>query len=167
MARAPLLPPLSPQGPPEMPRSCYPNTKALILVRDNKGELDRTMLDGTEIATAILNCQSNAEKLDSSRENAKSTKLPEWSRQAAMDELKLQECLVAQVCPRRLESFKSCWSRLRSDKVRAAEEAGMVGLLCMTEKQAVERCVGSLVSQAVRQATPEDSEFDDDLMAIT
>jgi hypothetical protein len=159
----------------KIPRNCYPNIGALMLLRDNTCGFDKrdskALSDsdvGRNFARVAYNCRSFAEKYRTSQiEFASNSNSADAKQQVAKDKMELQSCLAARACPRRWQAFGKCWSIMPPELVQEFQEAGMVSFLCMSEKQAIERCVGNLVSQAVRQATIEDSEFNDDVMVIT
>jgi hypothetical protein len=121
---------------------------------------------GRHLARVFYNCRSYRGKYQSSRQQYETNKSPESKRQLAVDLLQLQSCLSDHACPQRSRAFAMCWSSLPPELIQEFKREGMAHYLCMSERQAIERCVGGIVSQAVRHATAEDSEFQDDLMAI-
>lgn len=173
-------PPPPPPAPPaptrsaKIPRNCYPNIEALMLLREDSCGFDKcddkalAVSDvGRSFARVSYSCRSFVEKYQTSKTKlASDATSAEAKQQFAKDRTNLQSCLAARACPRRWQAFGKCWSIMPPELVQEFEEAGMVGFLCMSEKQAIERCAGNIASQVVRQATVEDSEFNDDDMVI-
>jgi hypothetical protein len=173
-------PPPPPPPPPSrvaqvgIPSKCYPNIEALMLFQQNQSVFDkseRKALSDTDVgrrfARVLYNCRSHRETYLSSREHYEKDKTSQDSkRKLAADGMQLQSCLVARVCPQRWQRFGECWSHMPPELVQEFQQAGMAHYLCRSERQAIERCVGDFVSQSTRQATADEAEFTDDLMAI-
>jgi hypothetical protein len=73
-----------------------------------------------------------------------------------MHKIKYAECLAYHTCPTRWQLYSTCWSNLSRvplQDLKVISEARQLPLLCQSERQSLERCVGSLVSGAVRAAS--------------
>jgi hypothetical protein len=59
-------------------------------------------------------------------------------------------CLAQATCPERSRELMSCWKSLNPDVVKALSNEGFGHLICMEEKEAVERCVGAGVQRVMK-----------------
>ena len=56
-------------------------------------------------------------------------------------------------CPERMNRLATCWSAFGPVVIKKFTEAGQEGLICKSEREAVERCSGGLVQRLMRSAT--------------
>lgn len=61
-----------------------------------------------------------------------------------------QLCLARAVCPQRTESLLSCWKSTEPRVVQALAEQGLDQLMCIEEREAVERCIGQSVQHIMK-----------------
>ncbi|KAL3776108.1 hypothetical protein HJC23_010701 [Cyclotella cryptica] len=61
-------------------------------------------------------------------------------------------CLARATCPERTESLVSCLRGVDPNVVHALAKQGLGALVCLEERRAVERCVGSGVQRVVKEA---------------
>jgi hypothetical protein len=121
---------------------------------------------GHRLAHIFQQCKPYREKFWASKASYEKSKSAESKKQYAVDLIILQSCLSARACPHRWQVYGQCWSQIPPQLVREYSDAGVIKYLCASERQGVERCVSNLVSQAVREATEEESGTDN-LMVIS
>lgn len=59
-------------------------------------------------------------------------------------------CLAKATCPDRTDKLLSCWKQSDPQVVNYAQENGIEGMICMEERNAVERCVGLSVQRVMK-----------------
>ena len=59
-------------------------------------------------------------------------------------------CLAKAICPDRTNRLLSCWQRTDINIVKRMHEDGIAGLICLEEKEAVERCIGNGVQKIMK-----------------
>ncbi len=59
-------------------------------------------------------------------------------------------CLGRAVCPQRTENLLSCWKSTNPRVVKALAEQGLDQLMCIEEREAVERCIGHSVQKIMK-----------------
>eukprot|EP00984_Skeletonema_dohrnii_P032962 scaffold28185_cov121-Skeletonema_dohrnii-CCMP3373.AAC.3 len=59
-------------------------------------------------------------------------------------------CLARAVCPQRTNNFLKCWKSTDPRVVKALAEQGLDQLMCMEEREAVERCIGQSVQKIMK-----------------
>lgn len=59
-------------------------------------------------------------------------------------------CLARAVCPQRTSNLFSCWKRTEPRVVKALAEQGLDQLMCIEEREAVERCIGQSVQRIMK-----------------
>lgn len=67
-------------------------------------------------------------------------------------ELNFRHCISKSACPSRTSALSSCWKFLGPDNIGRAAERGMVEWVCRNEREAVERCTGSMAMELTRLA---------------
>ena len=61
-------------------------------------------------------------------------------------------CLAHAVCPQQTHLLKNCYDSLDSSVAKALAEQGLGKVVCMKERDAVERCVGNGLQRVVQEA---------------
>lgn len=59
-------------------------------------------------------------------------------------------CLARAVCPQRTNGLLSCWKSTDPRVVKLLAEQGLGHLMCMEEREAVERCIGLSVQRVMK-----------------
>ena len=59
-------------------------------------------------------------------------------------------------CPERMDRLVTCWGAFGPVIIKKYSEAGQQGLICKSEREAVERCSGGLVQRLMRSATDDE-----------
>ena len=59
-------------------------------------------------------------------------------------------CLAKAICPDRTNRLLTCWQRTDINLVKRMHEDGISGLICLEEKEAVERCIGNGVQRIMK-----------------
>ena len=59
-------------------------------------------------------------------------------------------------CPERMDRLVTCWGAFGPVVIKKYSEAGQEGLICKSEREAVERCSGGLVQRLMRSATDDE-----------
>jgi len=110
---------------------------------------------GQQLGRAIVRCQGLK-----ARVRAKSNEsVPEGQLEARKKEIKegtekYIDCLTYSACTARWKNYTQCWTgltKMSPDELRRLQEGG-IETFCQSERQSLERCVGNLVSGAVRAA---------------
>jgi hypothetical protein len=77
----------------------------------------------------------------------------EEKARAIIHEMNYKFCLSQVSCPERMNRLASCWGSTGPVLIKQATEAGQEGLICLNEREGVERCSGALVQRLMRVAT--------------
>jgi hypothetical protein len=107
------------------------------------------------MATAIAKCRGvRGEMVKARSELSASHGSDETLRiRHQMQAIKYSECLGFHTCTERWKQYTACWSslaRVPLEDLKEINEQGALPLLCQSERQSLERCVGNLVSSAAR-----------------
>ena len=84
-----------------------------------------------------------------------STYEEEKARSIIMD-MNYKFCQNQVSCPERMNRLATCWSAFGPVVFKKFTEAGQEGLICKSEREAVERCSGGLVQRLMRSATDDE-----------
>jgi len=79
----------------------------------------------------------------------------EKARSIIMD-MNYKFCQNQVSCPERMNRLATCWSAFGPVVIQKITEAGQEGLICKSEREAVERCSGGLVQRLMRSATDDE-----------
>jgi len=153
---------------------CPPKVDALLhLLQHAQSKFDKSEKQnlksqpvGNELQQIFLQCRPYRGKLlqvtkhikEQQLERQKSGQCPTKEQQHDQTQLlkqhtqNYQNCLASAACPERYQTFRACWNRMPPQVVQEFEQHRMTHYLCDTERQAVERCVGTIVSRGVRAA---------------
>jgi hypothetical protein len=122
---------------------------------------------GKQLQRVMYQCRAQRENYTKARKAYEEDRISKDKQlQVRKDVYVLQSCLSARACPERYQAFAKCWARIPPAAVDEFKQAGMIKFLCLSEREAVERCTARLVSSSVRLATAEDGLNDDDIMVI-
>jgi hypothetical protein len=110
---------------------------------------------GRRLATAISKCRGvRGEMVQARKELSASDGSDQTLRiRHQMQKMKYSECLSYHTCPERWKEYSQCWSnlsRIPLEELKEINEQGALPLLCQSERQSLERCVGNHVSGAAR-----------------
>jgi hypothetical protein len=110
---------------------------------------------GRRLATAISKCRGvRGEMVQARKELSASDGSDQTLRiRHQMQKMKYSECLSFHTCPERWKEYTQCWSnlsRIPLEELKEINEEGALPLLCQSERQSLERCVGNHVSGAAR-----------------
>lgn len=173
-----LLPPPPPQQTPakvsliaHLPPECRPKVEPLLHLMvnidndacfdENEREKLRNSHVGNELVNILAACREDRSKtmasmklLEGESDDGENEKTHE------MNLLRFQTCLLRKSCPGRMKRFEQCWTEISRRMIRDQRAYAVSRLTCQSERQALERCAGSLVSRSVREAM-EDSALAD------
>ena len=79
----------------------------------------------------------------------------EKARSIIMD-MNYKFCQNQVSCPERMDRLVTCWGAFGPVIIKKYSEAGQQGLICKSEREAVERCSGGLVQRLMRSATDDE-----------
>jgi hypothetical protein len=121
---------------------------------------------GLRLATAIAKCRGvRGEMVQARKELSASDGSDQTLRiRDQMQKMKYSECLGYHTCPERWKQYTQCWSnlsRIPLEDLKEINEQGALPLLCQSERQSLERCVGSVVSGAVRAGASGSDDMND------
>ena len=119
---------------------------------------------GQMLAQSIMRCEGLSKKLTDTRaklqqmaasENAPTKReIAELKRDAFMKKVKYVDCLAYMTCPERWKRYAGCWERsvgrLSPAELQSLRQQGALDLVCLSERESLERGVGDLVSSAVQ-----------------
>lgn len=118
---------------------------------------------GKDLVNILQNCNGPREKVLASMKLLQDESADEDDEKLhKRNFLQLQTCLLRASCPLRMKNFETCWNVVGRELMKQNKrEIAVSRRTCQSERQALERCAGNLVSRSVRQAV-EDSLDDDD-----
>jgi hypothetical protein len=175
-----LLPPPPPPPPPQtpakvsliahLPPECRPKVEPLLHLMvniDNDDCFDekerenlRNSQTGNEIMNILASCREDRSKTMASMKLLEESGDEENEKAHEMNLLRFQTCLLRKSCPGRMSRFENCWTKISRRMIREQRTYAVSRFTCQSERQALERCAGSLVSRSVREAM-EDSALAD------
>jgi hypothetical protein len=109
---------------------------------------------GHHIGNAIVVCDSLEQRKRKALKQQGISYVADDRQQAKQDTVMYKECLARAVCHERWKQYTYCWestvNRMSYNSVSALHMDERLLSLCLTERNALERCVGSIVSNVVR-----------------
>lgn len=108
-------------------------------------------IPGRTLAVALRKCEGLKQK---AREASTLEDREKARRLAKESSIKYLDCLAYATCQDRWKQYTQCWtslSGLSSEQLRYLQRVGL-GVACVQERHALERCVGGLVSETVRSS---------------
>lgn len=130
---------------------------------ENEREKLRNSHVGNELVNILAACREDRSKAMASMKLLEEGQSPddgEHEKTHEMNLLRFQTCLLRKSCPGRMKRFEQCWTAISRRMIRDQRTYAVSRLTCQSERQALERCAGSLVSRSVREAM-EDSALAD------
>jgi hypothetical protein len=123
---------------------CVGHSKQLNDARAQLKRKLREMSGTTPTNTTILEANTD----DSWKEEINTMK-----RKIQVEEMKYIDCLTYMTCPDQWKQYTKCWDNsmraLTPDELQDYKNDGTINLICRSERVSIERCVGSLVSNAI------------------
>jgi hypothetical protein len=121
---------------------------------------------GRRLAIAIAKCRGvQGEIVQARKELSASDGSDQTLRiRHQLQKMKYSECLAFHSCPERWKQYSQCWSnlsRIPLKELKEINEQGALSLLCQSERQSLERCVGNLVSGATRAGASGSDDMND------
>jgi hypothetical protein len=177
----PLLP-LPPPPPPrtaaapvafKLPADCRPKVDALVHLilniesdkcfdPDEKRQLRNSHI-GDELMHVLLQCREYRANLLSSRKLVEQTSTKATQQASAESLLDFQTCLMRTSCPIPFQHYQECIASADERVLQhVRHHPGLGRFICHSQRQTIERCTGSLVSQSVRAAV--EDPFEDDYL---
>lgn len=110
---------------------------------------------GCRLANAIRKCRGVREEMVQARKELSASDGSDQTLRIRhqMQKIRYSECLSFHTCPERWKQYSKCWSnlsRIPLEELKEINEQGALPLLCQSERQSLERCVGNHVSGAAR-----------------
>ena len=178
-----LLPPPPPPPPPaqtpakvsliaHLPPECRPKVEPLLHLMvnidnddcfdENEREKLRNSNVGNEIVSILASCREDRSKTMASMKLIEESENEENEKAHEMNLLRFQTCLLRKSCPGRMQKYENCWMEISRRMIRDQRAYAVSRLTCQSERQALERCAGSLVSRSVREAMEDSALVDVD-----
>lgn len=121
-------------------------------------------VEGQILAQSIVRCGGLSKNLADARaklqqlaanENAPTREeIAQLKRDVFMKKVKYIDCLAYMTCPERWKRYAGCWEksvgRLSPSELQSWRQQGALELVCRSERESLERCVGDLVSSAIQ-----------------
>lgn len=175
-----VLPPPPPPPPPQqakvslighLPPECRPKVEPFIHLMVNidsdvcfdseEREKLRNSDIGNELMDILQYCREDRAKTLASMKLLEDSTDEDDTKSHEMNLLRFQTCLLRKACALRMSRYEECWTKVSRRMIREKRDIAVSRLTCQSERQALERCAGNIVSQSVREAM-EDSFLDTD-----
>ena len=109
---------------------------------------------GQQLGRAIVQCQGIRAKIKAKRnEPVREGEMEARKKEIKEGTEKYIDCITYLACNTRWKNYTRCWTALNEmdpSQLREMQAQGGIEVFCQSERQSLERCVGNLVSGAVR-----------------
>ena len=124
--------------------------KRAVYLNNKQKEASRSDMLNNEVESEVVAVSNN--QLPPRPEVTQYTDLTPMENQmmARIHDANYNLCLAKATCPYRTDKLLSCWKQSDPRGENVARENGIEGMICMEEREAVERCVGLSVQRVMK-----------------